>query len=268
MGAFLLWLALGLVTQLWLCFRVARSSMPLAIATFLLGPVGALYTLFKHHGEEDASVTTPFVANLVCCVLLVVAGWQQLTAWAAGAAAQPGLMAGSEVSEKEAGFTPTSFAAATPGGAAAPASAPEEVPPADPIDVLAAELRRLGVQSTVLRLPPSTRLPEGVVSGAQLAMASMPGAGEWMHVPGAAASAGGASAGSAGRTELSGLFLRCDAAATCRGVARAYMAQDPATRPRVLQNGTLLLLISNINTADTGNMHNVVASAFRHLPPR
>ena len=86
--------------------------------------------------------------------------------------------------------------------------------------------------------------------------------------PHAAASAASTPAGSTGRTELSVLFLRCDAATTCRGVARAYMAQDPATRPRVLQNGTLLLLISNINTADTGNMHNVVASAFRHLPPQ
>lgn len=264
MGAFLLWLALGLVTQLWLCFRVARSSVPLAIVTFLLGPIGALYTLFKHHGEDETSVTTPFVANLVCCVLLVVVGWQQLTAWAEGMPAEPGLVVAPEAAEKEAGFTPASLTTANPGSEAAPASAQEAPPPADPIDVLAADLRRMGVQSTVLRLPASTRLPEGVVSGAQLAMSSMPGAGEWMHAPGAASAA----AGSTGRAELSVLFLRCDATTTCRGVARAYMAQDPATRPRVLQNGTLLLLISNIDTADTGNMHNVVASAFRHLPPQ
>jgi hypothetical protein len=264
MGAFLLWVALGLVTQLWLCFRVARSSVPLAIAAFLMGPIGALYTLFKHHGEEETSVTTPFVANLVCCVLLVVVGWQQLMALAEGMPAEPGLAAAVEASEKEPGFTPTSLTAADPGGAAAPASAQEEAPPADPIDVLAADLRRVGVQSTVLRLPAATRLPEGVVSGAQLAMSSIPGAGEWMHAPGSAS----APAGSAGRTELSVLFLRCDATTACRGVARAYMAQDPATRPRVLQNGSLLLLISNAATADTGHMHNVVASAFRHLPPQ
>lgn len=267
MGAFLLWLALGLVTQLWLCFRVARSSVPLAIATFLLGPIGALYTLFKHHGEEETSVTTPFVANLVCCVLLVVVGWQQLMALAEGMPSEPGLMAASEASEKDAGFTPASLTAANPGSGAAPASAQEAAPPADPIDVLAADLRRVGVQSTVLRLPATTRLPEGVMSGAQLAMSSMPGAGEWMHAPGSA-SAASAPPGSARQAELSVLFLRCDAATTCRGVARAYMAQDPATRPRVLQNGTLLLLISNINTANTGSMHNVVASAFRHLPPQ
>lgn len=267
MGAFLLWLALGLVTQLWLCFRVARSSVPLAIATFLLGPLGALYTLFKHHGEEDTSVTTPFVANLVSCVLLVAVGWQQLMAWAQGLPAEPGLMAAPEASEKDAGFTPTSLTAANPGSAAAPASAQDAAPPADPIDVLAADLRRVGVRSTVQRLPATTHLPEGVVAGAQLAMSSMPGAGEWMHAAGSA-SAASAPAGNAGGAELSVLFLRCDATTTCRGVARAYMAQDPATRPRVLQNGTLLLLIANIGTADTGNLHSVVASAFRHLPPQ
>jgi len=259
MGAFLLWLALGFVTQLWLCFRVARSSVPLAIATFLLGPLGALYTVFKHHGDEDTSVTTPFIANLVCCAFLFVVGWQQLMALVEGMPAEPGLVAAAEASEKEAGFTPTSLTAGHPERAVATAPAPESAPPADPIDVLAADLRGVGVQSTVLRLPATTRLPDGVVSGAQLAMSSVPGAGAWINAASAASAP-------AGHTELSVLFLRCDATTTCRGVARAYMAQDPANRPRVLQNGTMLLLISNPNAADMGSMHNVVASAFRHLP--
>lgn len=257
MGALLLWLALGLVTQLWLCFRVARSSVPLAIATFLLGPIGALYTVFKHHGDEETSVTTPFVANLVCCVFLFVVGWQQLMALAEDMPAEPGLRAAAEAAETEPGFTPTSLAAATPAR-----SREEAPPPVDPIDVLAADLRGVGVQSTVLRLPATTRLPEGVVSGAQLAMSSVPGAGAWINAPSAAS----APVGPAVPAELSALFLRCEATTTCRGVARAYMAQDPATRPRVLQNGTMLLLISNPNAADMGSMHNVVASAFRHLP--
>lgn len=262
MGGLLLWLALGLVTQLWLCFRVARSSVPLAIATFLLGPVGALYTVFKHHGDEETSVTTPFVANLVCCVFLFVAGWQQLMALVEGMPADPGLVAAAaEAGGKEAGYTPTSLSEAAPGNAAAPAR--EEAPPAaDPIDVLAADLRGVGVQSTVLRLPATTRLPEGVVSGAELALSSVPGAGEWMR----AAAAASAPAGPARPAELTALFLRCQATTACSGVARSYMAQDPATRPRVLQNGTMLLLISNFNGTDMGSMHSVVASAFRHLP--
>ncbi len=264
MGGLLLWLALGLVTQLWLCFRVARSSVPLAIATFLLGPVGALYTVFKHHGDEETSVTTPFVANLVCCVFLFVAGWQQLMALMDGMPADPGLVAAAaEAGDKDAGYTPTSLSQPATGNATAAAPAQEETPPAaDPIDVLAADLRGVGVQSTVLRLPATTRLPEGVVSGAELALSSVPGAGEWIR----AAAPASAPAGPARPVELTALFLRCQATTACSGVARSYMAQDPATRPRVLQNGTMLLLISNFNGADVGTMHSVVASAFRHLP--
>lgn len=265
MGGLLLWLALGLVTQLWLCFRVARSSVPLAIATFLLGPVGALYTVFKHHGDEETSVTTPFVANLVCCVFLFVAGWQQLMALMEGMPADPGLMAAAaEATEKEAGYTPTSMAVTAPDPATTAAPAREEppAPVADPIDVLAADLRRVGVQSTVLRLPATTRLPEGVVSGAELALSSLPGAGEWIRT----AAPASAPADAARPVELTALFLRCQATTACSGVARSYMAQDPATRPRVLQNGTMLLLVSNFNGADVGSMHSVVASAFRHLP--
>lgn len=267
MGGLLLWLALGLVTQLWLCFRVARSSVPLAIATFLLGPIGALYTVFKHHGDEETSVTTPFVANVVCCVFLFVAGWQQLMALVEGTPADPGLVAAAAgARDKEAGYTPTSLAVEAPGQAAAAAPAREEppAPAADPIDVLAAELRGVGVQSTVLRLPATTRLPEGVVSGAELALSSVPGVGEWMR----SAESASAPAGSAAPAVLTALFLRCQATTACSGVARSYMAQDPATRPRVLQNGSMLLLVSSFNGADVGHMHSVVASAFRHLPPQ
>ena len=42
MGWIFLWLALALATQLWLCFRVARSSIALAIATFFLGSIAAV----------------------------------------------------------------------------------------------------------------------------------------------------------------------------------------------------------------------------------
>lgn len=265
MGGLLLWLALGLVTQLWLCFRVARSSVPLAIATFVLGPVGALYTVFKHHGDDETSVTTPFVANLVCCVCLFVAGWQQLMALVDGMPADPASMAAAaEERDKEAGYTPTSLVATAPSPAMNAAPAHEEAPAADPIDVLAADLRGVGVQSAVLRLPATTQLPEGVVSGAELSLTSVPGAGEWMRT----AESASAPAVGAAPAALTALFLRCQATTACSGVARSYMAQDPAMRPRVLQNGTMLLLISNVKGADVGHMQSVVASAFRHLPPQ
>lgn len=47
MGWVFLWLALAAITQIWLCFRVARSSVALAVGTFFLGGIAAAYTLFK-----------------------------------------------------------------------------------------------------------------------------------------------------------------------------------------------------------------------------
>jgi hypothetical protein len=267
MGWFFLWLALGLATQVWLCFRVARTSVPLAIATFLLGPIGALYTLFKEHGEEETSVTTPFIANLACSALLFMSGWQALTKMMQEPPAE--LQAAAEAGQLSAdapaaagGLTPASLEVASPAAAAAQRQ--------DPLEQLAAELHGAGVQSTVLRMPAGARLPEGVISGAQLALVSVPGKGTWMNPPAmveVAASAGASAAGTApAAAEVSAIFLRCEAATTCRGVARAYMLQDAATRPRVLQNGPMLLLISTSNAAQAGHLHSVVASAFRHLP--
>jgi hypothetical protein len=277
MGMFLLWLMLGLGAQLWLCVRVARSSLPWALITFLLGPLGALTTVYKHRGARkrpqadalrrpppegvqqsgkatfagETSVTVPFVASLICCVGLGVVGWRQALSLAnppAGAVLQA---TGPAAPVRAAGFTPASLTLAPPVLPQVPG-----VPP-DTMDLLAAELRSMGVQATVLRLPATTRLPDGVVAGAQLALS-----GRRMPVWGGASTPDRET-----HAGLSGLFLRCDAASTCRGVARSYMAQDPATRPRVLQNGAMLLLISSVGSADTGDMHNVVASAFRHLPP-
>jgi hypothetical protein len=266
MSWFFFWLALCLATQVWLCLRVSRTSVFLAIATFLLGPIGALYTLFKEHGEEETSVTTAFVANLACSVLLFMSGWQML---AALMEAPPEVQ--EEMAEAQAdaageppppqGLTPASLDVPPP--ATAPALVQQA--PADPLDLLATDLRSAGVHSTVQRMPAGSRLPEGVVSGAQLAMTGAPGAGAWLNTAaaeGASAPDGAASA----PVEVSAIFLRCEAAAACRGVARAYMLQDAATRPRVLQNGPLLLLISNSNAAQAGHLHSVVASAFRHLP--
>jgi hypothetical protein len=269
MSWFFFWLALCLGTQVWLCLRVSRTSVFLAIATFLLGPIGALYTLFKEHGEEETSVTTAFVANLACSVFLFMSGWQML---AALMEAPPEGQEGMEMAAAAEGGEPAAPQGLTPASLdVPPATAPAltQQAPADPLDLLATDLRSAGVQSTVQRMPAGSKLPEGVVSAAQLAMTGAPGTGAWLNM--AAAEGTSAPAASPAGTapalvEVSAIFLRCEAAAACRGVARAYMLQDAATRPRVLQNGPMLLLISNSNAAQAGHLHSVVASAFRHLP--
>lgn len=270
MSWFFFWLALCLATQVWLCLRVSRTSVFLAIATFLLGPIGALYTLFKEHGEEETSVTTAFVANLACSVFLFMSGWQMLVnLMEEPPEVQEEMAAAADADEPPPpqGLTPASL------GAPPPATAPALVQqaPADPLDLLATDLRSAGVQSTVQRMPAGSRLPEGVVSGAQLAMTGAPGTGAWLNMASAesdSAPVAGPAGTAPAAVEVSAIFLRCEAAAACRGVARAYMLQDAATRPRVLQNGPMLLLISNSNAAQAGHLHSVVASAFRHLPPQ
>lgn len=261
MGWFFLWLALGLATQVWLCLRVARSSVALAIATFFLGPIGALYTLFKEQGDEETNVTRPFMANLACSVLLVMSAWQLMAGLLQAPPPEEALTASAGPADTaDAAGALTTASLALP-STRAPALVPEA--PADPLETLTSDLRSVGVQTTVLRLPPTSKLPEGVVSGAQLAMSGAPGSGAWLQ---AGLEGAGAAAPAVGASEVSALYLRCEATAACRAVARAYMLQDPATRPRVLQNGSMLLLISNSNAAQASHLHSVVASAFRHLP--
>jgi hypothetical protein len=268
MSWFFFWLALCLGTQVWLCLRVSRTSVGLAIATFLLGPIGALYTLFKEHGEEETSVTTAFVANLACSVFLFMSGWQMLGAlMEAPPQGQDEMEMAADAGEPppSQGLTPASLDVPPP--ATAPALVQQA--PADPLDLLATDLRSAGVQSTVQRMPAGSKLPEGVVSAAQLAMTGAPGTGAWLNMAsaeGTSAPAASPAGAAPALVEVSAIFLRCEAAAACRGVARAYMLQDAATRPRVLQNGPMLLLISNSNAAQAGHLHSVVASAFRHLP--
>lgn len=262
----IVWMALGLVTGLWLCWRVSRSSVSLAVATFLLGPIGAAYTLVKERGRPATSVTVPFLANLACVSMLLVSGWSLLVGLMQGAPDEPDAAVLAAADDAAPLTMEVAFSSASP-AAVRPAAKP-----ADPIDALAGDLRRVGVQATVLRLPSTAQLPQGVVAGAQFAMSAAPGAGGWIQDRPVAASAavdaadddeGGAAA--AESMQIAALFLRCDAAATCRSVARSYQAQDPATRPRVLQNGAMLLLMSDLGSASSGALHNVVAGTFRRL---
>ena len=239
MGWIFLWLALALATQLWLCFRVARSSIALAIATFFLGSIAAVYTLFKHRGDPETSVTAPFLANLAFSVLLVASSWQLVKASMLEQAAQDQLAAAAEVAEAP---------PAPPAPLAAADTAAQSATPLDPVDAFSAELRNVGIAHTVTRLPATTQLPGGVVDAAQIdALAS---------TIGASAPAG---------AELSVTLFRCDSVPACRSVAGNYMQQS-STRARVLQNGATLLVIPVAGSGEFDVLSASLASAFRKLP--
>jgi len=162
MGWIFLWLALALATQLWLCFRVARSSIALAIATFFLGSIAAVYTLFKHRGDPETSVTAPFLANLAFSVLLVASSWQLVKASMLEQAAQDQLAAAAEVAEAP----PAPLAPL-----AAADTAAQSATPLDPVDAFSAELRNVGIAHTVTRLPATTQLPgASAPAGAELSV--------------------------------------------------------------------------------------------------
>lgn len=255
MGLFFLWLVLAFGTQIWLCFRVARSSVALAIVTFFIGSIGSLYTLFKHRGDPETSVTVPFVANLVFSVLFFVTLWQvvlpkldaiedELEAPVAAATtpiadrASPPLLAASAAS---------AFASAS--ASEAPASAASGVAPVDAADVFSTALRDGGLVHTVTRLPASTSLPPGV-TGATLFSVQPMGSGA---APAAAAK------------ELSATLFKCDSANACRNLAGAYMQQTGANKRRVLQNGLLMLSLPPSDANDADLTPTAVASVFRKL---
>ncbi len=79
MGWLFLWLGLAFGTQIWLCFRVGRSNVALAIVTFFIGFPGALYTFFKHRDNADTSVTVPFAANVVFSLLFFASVFRKLS---------------------------------------------------------------------------------------------------------------------------------------------------------------------------------------------
>lgn len=248
MGWMFLWLGLAFATQIWLCLRVGRSSVPLAIATFFVGFPAAAYTLFKHRGDEASSVTVPFLANLVFSVLFFVSGWQFM--WAAmqaqDAADEP------VVATAPAGERAQRLGAAASAAAAAPASepAPAAAPP-DAVDMFSAALRAAGVNHTVTRLTASTPWPAGVTDAALITASPM--------APGAASVPAGG--------ELSVTLYKCESAAACRDVAVAYLQQSGPEKRRVLQNGLLLLLMPRASPgADEADITPAtVVSVFRRL---
>ena len=256
MGLFFLWVVLAFATQIWLCFRVARSSVALAIVTFFIGGIGALYTLFKHRGDPETSVTVPFVANLVFSVLFFVSLWQVVL---------PKLeeiedefdtpVATAAVSPTEHTNSPVLVSAVDSAAAAeAPASAASGVAPADAVEVFSAALRDGGLVHTVTRLPATTSLPPGVTDATLFSVTPMGSAAS----PASAASA-------AAVNELSATLFKCESDNACRNLAGAYMQQTGASKRRVLQNGLLMLSLPPSEPNDADLTPTAVASVFRKL---
>lgn len=245
MGWVFLWLGLAFVTQIWLCFRVGRSNVALAIATFFIGFPAALYTFFKQRGESETSVTVPFVANLAFTVLFFVTAWQTVVPLLEAQEAlygPPVLVATPLVAERP-------QAAASSADQASVPAAPAE----DSIDGFSAALRAGGLNHTVTRLAASTTLPAGVTDAALFSVAPM-------AAP-AAASAASAPAGE----ELSATLFKCDSVNACRNLAGVHMQQGGAGKRRVLQNGLLMLSLPPASASDADLTPAAVASVFRKL---
>ncbi|HJW11213.1 MAG TPA: hypothetical protein VJ598_05490, partial [Albitalea sp.] len=214
-----LWLALGFASQIWLCFRVSRSSVPLAIATFFIGFPAAVYTLFKHRGDKDTSVTVPFLANLVFSVLFVVSAWSVIVGLIDAEEMPAASIAAAPMAERAAAPVAPAAAASSPVmavAASAPAPAASAAAP-DAIDKFSDALRSSGVNNTVTRLSSTTTWPAGVVDGALIT----------------AAPAAPVPASAPGFGEMSATLLLCNSASDCRDLARAFMEQGGTEKRRV-----------------------------------
>jgi len=259
MGLFFLALGLALVSQIWLSIRVGRSNTALAILTFFIGFPGALYTFLRHRGDEETSVTKPFVANLVFTLLFVASIWLVVMPLLDAQSAEFAKSLGVPVSAGERPAAPAIPASAAPSASAAltavavtePAAS---APSADPIEAFSVALRAAGVNHTVTRMAAaaSAPLPAGVTSAASFSVTGMG--------PGTAAAAS-----SPAGNELSATLFNCESLSACRGLAGAQMQQAGPAKRRVLQNGLLLLSMPPAVASDADLTPAAVASAFRKL---
>jgi hypothetical protein len=263
MGLVLLLLGLAFGTQIWLCFRVGRSSVALAIATFFIGFPAALYTFFKHRGEPETSVTLPFLANVTFTVLLVVMAWQTVLPMLEAqnaefeAAMAPVLAKAAKAASPmpAVASAPTANASAVaaelPASAASVAAAPLAT---DSMDEFSAALSAGGLHHTVTRLSAAQPLPPGVTDAALFSV-----------MPLGAASIAASAASAPAAKELSATLFKCDSANACRNLAGVHMQQSGAAKRRVLQNGLLLLSLPPAAADDADLTPAAVASVFRKL---
>lgn len=255
MGWVFLWLALAAITQIWLCFRVARSSVGLAVGTFFLGGIAAAYTLFKERDDPETNVTVPFIANLVFSLLFVISGWQVIKTTMLEQADLEDEPAVSQADERNAPTVPAAMPMAarveTPASAPAPAPEPTPVPQStaalDSVDAYSAELQRIGIAHAVTRKPATVKLPVGVVDSALVDVQAV---------------ASGAS--EAGSPKLSATLFRCHSTPACRDVAGTYMHQS-ARRARVVQNGATLLVLPVAGGGELDGLQANMVGAFRKL---
>jgi hypothetical protein len=259
MGLFFLSLGLVLVSQIWLSIRVGRSNTALAILTFFIGFPGALYTFLRHRGDEETSVTKPFVANLVFSLLFMASIWLILMPLldAQSAEFEKSLVVAAPVGERPAVPAIPASAAQSASAVLAAASAAEpaaSAPPVDPIDAFSAALRAAGLNYTVTRMASaaSAALPAGVTDAALFSVSSMGSS---------AASAASSPAGN----ELSATLFSCESLSACRSLAGAQMQQSGPDKRRVLQNGLLLLSMPPVVASDADLTPAAVVSAFRKL---
>lgn len=256
----LLLLALAFATHIWLCLRVARSSVVLALFTFFLGPIGAVYTFFKHRGDDETSITVPFLANIVFTAAFFVMAWQVVVPALEADARELALVAGATPAGAASAAKPADTASAPAVPAADGASAASAVAAAasagadDPIETFSQALRSGGLQHTLTRLPASTTLPAGVTEAVMFAVSPLGSA----PVASAASAAGGSSG-------LSITLFKCESAAACRNLAGVYLQQGGADKRRVLQNGLLLLSTPPADAAEGDLTPTAVASIFRKL---
>lgn len=264
----LAFLGLAFATQIWLCFRVGRSNVALAIATFFIGFPAALYTFFKHRGDPETSVTVPFIANVVFTLLFLGTAWKIVLPMLEAQETKYDLVSAPasrpDPSPSEApavgGTTlavaaaPAASEAASDAGSSPAAAAASAVAAADSFDSFAAALNAAGLNHTVTRLSGGQQLPPGVVEAALFSITPR-------GTPAAAASAASAPAPAA----LSATLFRCASANACRQLAGLHMQLARETKPRVLQNGLLLLSLPAASGGDADLTPTAVASAFRKL---
>jgi hypothetical protein len=223
MAVLFLWSFLFLATLAWLCVRMWRSSPPLALATFVFGPLAAIYTLVKERGNAETRVTLPFAVNLVFGLLMALSLWQ---------------MADKARREEQAQMVAAAAEASVPMSMAADADGL----PADPFDRFMVQLRQDGLSGELSRLDGGAgSLPRGVSAAAQLAVAAPAGDGH----------------------ALTGLVMRCASTYSCQQLAGSYKAQTAKGEParQVTQNGMMLLVVQP--TAEVEGLHHVVQGIFR-----
>ncbi len=234
---FFLFLGLAFVTQIWLCVRVGKSSVPLAIVTLLIGFPGALYSLFTNHGDDDTTVTVPFVVNVAFMALLFGSIWYVVLPALDAQEAQfrdPAVEAVFTAAKE----TPI-FPVAPPASAAPPSAA-------DPVDAFAAALRSAGLRHHVSRAVAGDR-PAGTVEAANFSVTAL-------ALPGQRESSG---------AELPVTLYQCATASDCRRLAAVLLQQDRNDAARLVPNGLLLL---SVPVAQDGDLTPAaVTSAFRKL---